>query len=71
MKGDIGRTDKTWKHVYVFLRQILAVLVREHVLVPRRVVPIVHGLATSGIKRVESTLDFERELILLVFCNNT
>ena len=69
MKGDIGRTDKARNHVQVFLRQIETVLFREHVLFPCRVGLTGRGLATSGIKRVESTLDFERELILL-FCDD-
>jgi hypothetical protein len=64
VKGDIGRTDKARNHVQVVLRQIEAVSLREHVPFSRRVVPTGRGLATSSIKRVESTLDFERELIL-------
>lgn len=40
----------------------------KHVFLPRRVIPIGHALATSGISHVESALYFEREPILF-FCD--
>jgi hypothetical protein len=48
-KGDKCRADKARKQLLVVLLQFAGVSVRENVLLPRRVVLIVHRMATVGI----------------------
>jgi hypothetical protein len=65
VKGDKGRADKTGKHLLQALGQPAAMSLRENVLLPRRI--IVYIAATSIVRLRQGSLDFDREIFLLLF----